>query len=367
MTFDVLTAKGADAARWTSLVDRLPVYQRDVHFLPEYGRIYEDTHGFESLLAIYESSDCFVIQPFVRRPLVDLPFLQAHDDRFAFSDITNPYGFGGPIASDAESCKAAFPEFSKAFGRWCDERHVASEFTCLHPFLERWQRPLIAIAESPHHEKDVVFIDLTQGEAELIAGLRKGHRSSIARARRSNVEVRSVDPLGAEMDLFREMYIETMQRRSAAARWSLPDVFFKATVRHLGADRTSLLIATVEGVPESGCLLMHGYDTAYYHFAATFAKHPGLGVNNLMVFEAAKLMKAAGKRRLHLGGGVSSNPDDSLFLFKAGFSPGRAPLYTYFAVRDIKAYDELCERKRAHERQADGEESMSDFLPLYRR
>jgi len=70
---------------------------------------------------------------------------------------------------------------------------------------------------------------------------------------------------------------------------------------------------------------------------------------------------------LHLGGGVTAKEDDSLLRFKAGFSADRAPLYTYFTVRNRAAYDELCARKRAYERQTNGTELQSDFLPLYRR
>ena len=55
------------------------------------------------------------------------------------------------------------------------------------------------------------------------------------------------------------------------------------------------------------------------------------------------------------------------FEFKAGFSDLRAPLYTYFSIRDQVVYDRLCERKRGYERATAGAETASDFLPLYRR
>jgi len=77
--------------------------------------------------------------------------------------------------------------------------------------------------------------------------------------------------------------------------------------------------------------------------------------------------KRSGYRRYHLGGGVTSKADDSLLRFKAGFSDLRAPLYTYFCVRDRAVYDRLCERKKAYERETAGTESASSFLPLYRR
>ena len=85
------------------------------------------------------------------------------------------------------------------------------------------------------------------------------------------------------------------------------------------------------------------------------------------MLETALWARRSGCSRYHLGGGVTSTGDDTLLRFKAGFSDRRAPLYTYFCVRDQVVYDRLCERKRAHERSTEGRESVSDFVPLYRR
>lgn len=367
MNFEVLSAEGADAARWTALVESLHPASRDIHFLPDYGRIYRDAYGFTPLLAHSQSAEGSIIQPFVRRPLRELAFLKEDSDAARFSDIANPYGFGGALGVGSGDLKKFYVKFAEAFAQWCDDENIAAEFACLHPFIAEDQRALVSDLIAPRHEKDVVFFDLTEPEANLLKDLRKGHRSSITKARRTGVDIQSVEPSQRNLALFNEMYQETMRRRQAAQRWLVPDNFFEITVRHLGAKRITLLFAGVAGAPESACLLMHDFNTAYYHFAATFAQHPDLGVNNLMVFDAALRMKAAGYARFHLGGGVTAKPDDSLFLFKAGFSSRRAPLYTYFCVRDAMAYAELCSRKRTYEVTVDGVESTSDFLPLYRR
>jgi lipid II:glycine glycyltransferase (peptidoglycan interpeptide bridge formation enzyme) len=112
---------------------------------------------------------------------------------------------------------------------------------------------------------------------------------------------------------------------------------------------------------------MHAFGTAYYHFAGSRDAHPGLRASNLMLLESALWARGAGFTRYHLGGGVTRSAGDSLLRFKAGFSDRRAPLYTYFCVRDAPVYERLCERKRAYERATEGRESASDFLPLYRR
>jgi len=85
--------------------------------LPEYGRIYRHNHGFEPLLAAYQSGKKYVLRQFVRRPLRELPFLADMPDGRQFSDITNRYGFGGPVcsATDASIARDRYTHFFAEF------------------------------------------------------------------------------------------------------------------------------------------------------------------------------------------------------------------------------------------------------------
>ena len=368
MPLEILSLE-KDAQLWQSAVADLPAVQRDIHLLPEYVRIYRDCYGYRPLLACYRGADGYVMQGFVRRELGDLPFLCGAPDADQFSDIANAYGYGGPrcSASEREARRSLYRSFAREFAAWCEAEAIASEFGSLHPMMIEHQRALIEDSLPVTFVKEVVIIDLRPDETRISNGLSKGHRSSVALARRSGIRVEKVEPNAANLEAFRAMYEATMRRRQAAKRWFLPEDFFFMTCSLLGEKRTTLLFAFANDELESGCLLMHDFTTAYYHFAGTYAKHARLGVNNLLVLEAAMYAKRAGYQSLHLGGGVTVNADDSLLRFKAGFSDGRAPLYTYFTVRNRAIYEELCARKRAYERKTAGAELQSDFLPLYRR
>ncbi|MGD9925608.1 MAG: GNAT family N-acetyltransferase [Pseudorhodoplanes sp.] len=369
MAFEILTAEGKDAERWHALVSKLPPQRQDIHFLPEYGRIFQEAYGYSSHLAVFRSGGDVVIQPFVRRPLMNLPFLRDAADREHFTDIANPYGYGGPVSNIGGAAAGGdiYREFAREFSAWCDEADIASEFASLHPFMSDHQRALAGTVVMPLLQKQVVYVDLTQTQAAIAKGLRKGHRSSIAAARRAGAVVQRAAPTIDNLTRFNALYHATMVRRQAAERWFVPANFFENCLHQLGPDRSSLFFASVDGEIESGCLLVHDFSTAYYHFASTRAGHPALGINNLMIHEVIHWAQAAGFARLHLGGGVTGRADDSLLRFKAGFSACRAPLYTYFSVRDQAIYDRLSERKRAYEITTLGRESRSGFLPLYRR
>jgi hypothetical protein len=365
VAFEVLSAE-KDASRWTELVNALPSALRDIHFLPEYGLIYREAYGYQPLLAVFQGEQGSVIQPFVQRPLGGLPFLADSTDRDRFTDIANPYGFGGPLSSvtDPAAARELYRRFADEFAAWCDQEGMASEFAVLHPLFADHQRSLLQGVIETRHEKDVVVVDLA---GEVRSGLNRGQQSNVNKAAREGVVVSKVEPSSENLATFRKLYISTMERRQAAERWFVPERYFADCCRLLGPQRSSLFFATIGGKVECGYLLIHDFETAYYFFAGSLGAFPDHKANNLTMLETALWAKDNGYRRYFLGGGVTSDPEDSLLRFKAGFSGLRVPLYTYFCVRNRAAYDELSDRKRAFERKTMNAESTSDFLPLYRR
>lgn len=83
----------------------------------------------------------------------------------------------------------------------------------------------------------------------------------------------------------------------------------------------------VGGELEAGCVVIHDYATAYYHYSASIGKHDRIGVNHAMVVAVSEWAREEGYKKLFLGGGVKEN--DGLFFFKSGFSKERVPVYRY--------------------------------------
>lgn len=350
-------------------MDRLPPQQRDIHFLPEYGDVYRKTYGHEPFLAVFGDEQRFVMQPFVKRRLNDLPFLKDRKILEPYYDIASPYGYGGPVfrCDSSKDAEELFVAFDAHFVEFCRREKLASEFTSLHPLLEGWPvviRSGMAILE---RRKEVVYIDLLGSEAQRWKAMRKGHKSSITKARKSGVQVRKVEPTAGHFDQLNRLYYETMERNNADQRWFFPKDYFKNCFECLGENRISLFFAYVGETPASASILMHEFDTVYYHFSGSESRFHEYCPNNLLVFEIATWAEAKGYRRFHLGGGVTSSREDSLFAFKSGFSDTTAELYTYHRVLDRPTYDRLCALKKEHELAAMGKVAESDFFPLYRR
>jgi hypothetical protein len=369
MTFRVLQSSGRDAERWREVLTRFPPGLRDLHYTPEYGNIYRDTYGYEPLLVVYESGSQLVVQALVRRALNGLPFLAGSETRDRYTDTATPYGFGGPLLCEPEAANA--PECLRAFDRaycgWCKDERIAAEFTCLHPVLGNHAIIMQSEIVDPVVEKEVVVIDLTQPRDALWSAVSRGTRSSIKRALRDGVVVEQVAPDAVALAQFRELYIATMQRRGANARWFFPQSYFADCVRHMGAGGSALFFARCEGELAAAYLLLNDARRAYYHFGASAERWTVRRPSNALMYETLLWAQSQGLASYHLGGGVTSDENDSLLRFKSSFGGVKTMLYTYGRVLHEDVYRQLCELKREHERRTCTPVANPGYFPFYRR
>lgn len=369
MSFEIISSYGNDRICWQSLIEALTPAMRDIHFLPEYGEVYQKTYGYEPFLAVYSDAGDFVMQPFVKRSLNELPFLREQDVSRPYYDITNSYGYGGPVCScEADPiAKSLVRRFETSLLDYCYQEGYASEFTSCHPFLENHKLLEESGVVHVNRQKEIVYFDLTCTVDELWRGLNRGHKSSVNKARNSGVAIAKVEPVPENLAAFNRLYYATMERNRAAERWFFPKDYFQNCCDCLGPERTSLFFAYVDGVVASAYFLMHDFHTVYYHFGGSASRFYDLRPNNLLMYETALWAKERGYSEYHLGGGVTSLSDDNLFRFKRGFSSKTKTLYTYHRVLNNEVYDVLCRAKEQHELLKMGMLSDSYYFPVYRR
>jgi lipid II:glycine glycyltransferase (peptidoglycan interpeptide bridge formation enzyme) len=362
MKFQILTKK--DQSIWQKLVNRLDDKKRDLHFLPEYAEIYEKTYGHIPHLAFYGDENRYIIQPFVKRELNDLPFLKEQEVKEKFYDIANPYGYGGPL-NFGKPDVAVVRQFEKNFSIFMKKEKIASEFCSFHPLLKN--HLLLKGIVPIQKQKEIVYIDLTQDQDDLWHDISKGHRSDISKARRNKVEVRKVPLSKINFAIFNRMYYASMKRHGAAERWFFPKNYFQDCAKYLGEKRVSLFFTYAKGKIASANLLIHDFDLSYHHFGASDPKYYLLRTNSLSMWEMICFAQKASYKYFHLGGGVTNAADDSLLRFKEGFSELKKPLYTYFRIHHLPTYSLLIKLKKEYEIKTLGKEIKSCYLPVYRR
>ena len=254
----------------------------------------------------------------------------------ALCDASTPYGYGGPAFTRGESGEALLARYREVMAREFPRRGVVAEFVRFHPVLENHA------GEQPGLDRlrrsQTVVWDLTDDPETMWAGMGRSARSSVRSAQRAGVRVEEDTGL-LHLESFHRSYLETMRRNQAASSYHYPLEFFRRTFAELRG-MVSLFVATLGGEVASAALILHRGPHVHYHFSGNSGTRPVPGANNLLLYEIALWARARGARTFHLGGGRSAG--DTLFQFKASFSPRHLDFWTGAAVHLPDAYERLC-------------------------
>jgi len=331
----------------------------DFYHLPEYVRLCAEQDAGEPLAFVARSGgNCFFV-PLIVRP-VELPG-QAASDLF---DATTPYGYPCPLVfapnggeADADFLDQAFEALAHALR----ERRIISAFFRLHPLLPLPLATLQRRGCLVQHGQ-TVFIDLALSQEELWQQTRASHRNKICRAKRSHYVADMA--LGREnLDHFVELYAETMHRVGAAKHYFFSRDYFVQLTQGI-SEHLHLCLIRIEGKVAAGGMFSETCGIVQYHLGGTkneFLKHHGA---KFMFDFVRTWAKERGNRVFHLGGGLGG-AEDSLFDFKAGFSPMRRPFHTWRLIADHDAYSAaISQWERRAAKKADPPEG---FFPAYRK
>lgn len=352
MSFQQLSAHGIEGAIWMAFFNALPPYLQDIHWHPAYARAQERS-GERAVLRVFRDHDRFIMQAFMDREVTD-----------GWTDRSNLYAFGGPVG------KSVSPHLIETFQEYLGvgvspQFRIASEFSTLHPLHVDHQIPLVN-AETTYI-KDVVVMDLSPQPEEILAACSRHTRRSIAKARARAAWVVRERMHASTVEMFLDLYVKSLARLGASARWERMIDHVWGYVRSTDlVGRVHIFTANLVGAHRA-LLVLHWGGTAYAVFLGSNGKHPDLGLDDLLYFDAALELRTCGVHRFVLGGGLTSSPDDTLLAFKSGLGKIRAPLRSYFRVGNESAYNGLAQATRDNEIAQHGRESTSTFLPIYRR
>lgn len=317
---------------WLEVLNRV---RHDFYHLPAYVGLCAEQDAAAGLAFYAEENGNQFLLPFLSRSIPST--LRAGE---CYADISSPYGYPGPVFNDSNggSPNLAFVQSAiDAMVEMLQERKLVSAFIRLHPHLNSWTEPFARYGELVYHG-DTVSVDLTCSHEELWRQTRPGHRYEIKRQQREGYRFRWAD-LEHELDVFIAVYEENMRRVGAASRYFFPREYYQCLREALGG---RLFLAAVERDSLIACcaLFVECDGIVQYHLSGTRDTHMRSSPTKLMLHEVRAWAKERGNHILHLGGGVGARPD-SLFDFKAGFSPLRCQFYTWRLVLDLEAYNNL--------------------------
>ena len=333
----------SDRQHWDEVVERLPPPARDIYFSSAYVGLHSVEGNTRAFLFVYRRGDRMWLYPFLLQPITTT------DGWTGLFDIDAPYGYGGPVSTTDDVGFLA--DAHRAFSDWCDDREVVAEFVRLHPLLQnqRWLDPRTTTLA----DRLTVSLDLSclkAGDLPYSAAtcymLRRADRLGCT------VGVRSVKD---GFEPFVKLYLAAMERLGAEDYYLFNQTYFLG-LQDLAQNTGWLVVAETAGEWVAAALFLRGPRWLHYHLAATHPDHRLPGMANLLIHSAAQLGADHGLELLHLGGGRSTAPEDSLLKFKATMATCNHTFHIGKRIYRPALHQELCSEWRSRH---------PDLVPLY--
>lgn len=335
--------------RWRKLLSGM---KHDCYHLPEYAEVAAVEDGVKAMAFYAEEGSAACLIPLLLRPL--LPELNAPPDWY---DCVSPYGYSGILSSGPDKLRAFLDAFTN-----CARAHgIVSAFIRLHPLLHVDHGALGKFGTLVTHGQ-TVLIDLSGPNDRIWQHMSTNHRRNITRLLRSGFHC-TVDDWSRYEDYI-AVYHATMQRVDAARGYFFSRRYFEALRERLGDYLHLLCVLSGDKEVAAAGLFMATDGIVQYHLGGTAQKYLPVAPSKLMLDFAWRWAQEQGHDVFHLGGGLGG-AEDSLFQFKAGFSPLRGQFYTYRVVVDESKYAAL-DRAALSMRGTDAAPA-DDFFPIYRK
>ena len=335
--FKILTLDQKD--QWNMIIRSMHRY--DFYHLAEYHQL---DHSGQSLLLYFSSNKASLALPVILRPIAGTEY----------NDLTSVYGYAGPLSDQENPDEQTISEFQKNLLSFFDLHKIVSVFTRLHPLFTNQEFLLTGLGEIVDTNQ-TVGIDLSLPEYEQKRQYSRSLKNQINRLKRRNVIVKEAQT-HEEIDLFIEIYQETMQRVNASKMYFFPNEYFYKFIEELPS---TLFLAYYEKKAISGSLFTTCNGIVQAHLNATLNEYLRWSPLKLVLDCIRKYSGEKNEKILHLGGGVIGT-DDSLFQFKARFSDLRFSFKTWRYIHNEEVYDRLVYEKFLNQI------PNSSFFPLYR-
>nr|WP_300047963.1 GNAT family N-acetyltransferase [uncultured Nocardioides sp.] len=314
---------------------------------PDFGPLFAGP-DHECLAVCWDDDDGQVLLPLQVRGLPD--DLAASLGDGAWRDATSPYGYGGPFVAGQPDLTA----FWEACLAWMRDERVLAGFVRGSVVGSAAADPEpIGVSSVPLSENVVVGLDL--GADERWRRYEHKVRKNVKKALRHGLTT-TVSPTFTDVAGFTDVYVGTMDRRSAAEFYRFDEAFFRQLAASLPESHWVADTRDESGALVSTELVLVGDRHCYSFLGGTRREAFSMSPNDLLKHAVIDHAADAGLSGYVLGGGYA--PGDGIFRYKRAFDPtGVVPFNGIQVVADQDTYDAACAAVDAPE---------GSFFPRYR-
>lgn len=308
---------------WNCYLDKFSVEKKDIYYLEEYVKLYEDECG-KALCIVCCEEENILLMPFIRKEID------------GYYDFETAYGYGGPISNvdDCEWINKALVEMKIYLE---NEKYVCG-FIRFHSLLDN--ACICAGQIKTLFDRKTVVIKTDCGEEEIWTNqIISKNRNMIRKAEKNGLEYKAEYDF-ASIDEFVELYNATMSRLEAEEFYFFDKHYYKSFVESFHG-KAFLGTVRKDGKLICAALFMYSGDYGHYHLEGSNHAYSSLGANNLLLWKTALELGKLGVKEFHLGGGYNSEPDNSLLKFKKTFSNNLKEFYIGKWIFNEERYAEL--------------------------
>jgi GNAT superfamily N-acetyltransferase len=344
----------ADPKAWDAVLDRFPPHLNDIHLTARYHHLYERNGDGQARLFAFQDAGEWYCTPFLIRP-VD-PFLAGE----GIQDIETAYGYAGPVSTTEDAGFLASAD--EAFREFCRQEMVVTEFVRFHPLMQNQRFIPPSAGMQVVRLRDYVTVDLSAGTGQRMERYTPQNRNKLRKAEKADIHIVE-DPTVAHFSTFVDIYLENMRQLGAARMYYFSESYFHELRELVRKDGVLLLALGPSGVHGAAVFLLHG-PWSHYFLSSVTSEGRQLGVGNLLLHEGINWAADRGAKVMHLGGGLTADPEDPLLSFKMNFSRDTVPFHIGKRIHDADKYRAIIEAWEYRHGVSEG--SFGSILQRYR-
>lgn len=346
MQFDVY---GPLHPGWKSAINAIGHPNSDVYFLPEWYLTWEKYEQSEARCIVVSEGGHLFAYPFLLKPI------QGYDSPKQYYDIQSAYGYGGVITNHQNIPRSIIERFNAKVTDWLMANNVIAEFIRVHPLVDYCRRDAVYFPVRTN-----VFVEPTKDYKIL----ERKTRHKISGAKRNNELSVVVDDQLNSMDGFIDLYNQNVTRIGMANYYRFPDEYFKLVKSNL-KDSGHITNIFYNNIIINSLLYFYHDNKASFHLAGANSTYREFHGADYVYYASIKHAADNGIEIINIGGGMSTNEDDSLFRFKKKFSNNFKDVYAGKKIIDATAYESLI--RQWENRYPQLKEKYKNFFLKYRK
>ncbi len=304
----------------------------DFYFTPEYHHLYQSRYRHSKPFAwTYNKGNNFFLYAF---NLTSVPNIKWKNKKIY--DISSTYGFVGPISTTKD--KKFLSEAWKEFDVWAKEKNIILEFIRFNPIIEN--------QVYKHNNSKIEFnryiavSDFTKGVDIFKSQIQSKTRNMIRKAIKNNFETKEVKLSDFKKEFY-NIYKSTMKRNKAKNFFYYDLKYFNflcdlKETKFFGVFLNNKLIG--------GGIFFVNNASAIYHLGACKKEFLKFGVSNLYLYDASINFCKQKIKYLNLGGGRTTDKNDTLLKFKRDNSTELRKFFIGKRIINKKIYDYICKK-----------------------